>query len=230
VNYRDVSGNPVARVERDMAAVVDKPYDRIRVEHVTEHRRLFRRVALDLGSSAAARLPTDERVARFRIGADPQLAALYYQFGRYLLISSSRPGTEPANLQGIWNEDPNPSWDSKYTVNINLPMNYWPADVGNLPETFEPLLKLVQEVAEAGRPVARKHWGARGWVLHQNTDLWRATAPMDGPSWGAWPVGGLAGGRSLARHAVVGPLPVLRRRAVPAGRLFHHERIGGVPA
>jgi alpha-L-fucosidase 2 len=110
VNYRDVSGNPVARVERDMAAVVDKPYDRIRVEHVTEHRRLFRRVALDLGSSAAARLPTDERVARFRIGADPQLAALYYQFGRYLLISSSRPGTEPANLQGIWNEDPNPSW------------------------------------------------------------------------------------------------------------------------
>jgi alpha-L-fucosidase 2 len=95
-----------------------------------------------------------------------------------------------ANLQGIWNEDPNPSWDSKYTVNINLPMNYWPADVGNLPETFEPLLKLVREVAEAGRPVARKHWGARGWVLHQNTDLWRATAPMDGPSWGAWPVGG----------------------------------------
>jgi alpha-L-fucosidase 2 len=107
-----------------------------------------------------------------------------------LLIASSRPGTEPANLQGIWNDNSNPWWDSKYTVNINLPMNYWPAESGNLAELVGPLEKLVGEVAEAGTETAREHWGARGWVLHQNTDLWRATAPMDGPSWGAWPVGG----------------------------------------
>ncbi|HEX4935049.1 MAG TPA: hypothetical protein VFV33_17815, partial [Gemmatimonadaceae bacterium] len=121
---------------------------------------------------------------------DPALAALYYQFGRYLLIASSRPGTQPANLQGIWNDNPNPWWDAKYTVNINLPMNYWPAETGNLAELVEPLQRLIGEVAQAGVATAREHWGARGWVLHQNTDLWRATAPMDGPSWGAWPVGG----------------------------------------
>jgi alpha-L-fucosidase 2 len=203
-NYKDVSGNPAARVEGALEGVLDKPYEQMRRDHIAEHRRLFHRVAIDLGTSAAARLPTDERVRRFREEGeaggidrealkrdpDPQLAALYYQFGRYLLISSSRPGTEAANLQGIWNQDSNPSWDSKYTVNINLPMNYWPAEIGNLPELTEPLFDLVSEAAEAGRSVAERHWGARGWVLHQNTDLWRATAPMDGPSWGAWPVGG----------------------------------------
>ena len=106
------------------------------------------------------------------------------------MIASSRPGTEPANLQGIWNDNSNPWWDAKYTVNINLPMNYWPAETGNLAELVGPLEKLVREVAEAGTRTAREHWGARGWVLHQNTDLWRSTTPMDGPSWGAWPVGG----------------------------------------
>jgi alpha-L-fucosidase 2 len=106
------------------------------------------------------------------------------------LIASSRPGTEAANLQGIWNDNANPWWDSKYTININLPMNYWPAESANLSELTEPLTRLIREVSEAGRSVAKEHWGARGWVVHQNTDLWRATAPMDGPSWGAWPVGG----------------------------------------
>jgi alpha-L-fucosidase 2 len=218
-SYKDVSGDPAARVEGALEAALDKPYQQMREEHIVEHRRLFRRVAIDLGTSAAASLPTDERVRRFRRDgeaggidaealrqdADPQLAALYYQFGRYLLISSSRPGTEAANLQGIWNQDSNPWWDSKYTVNINLPMNYWPAEVGNLPELTEPLFDLVEEASEAGRSVAERHWGARGWVLHQNTDLWRATAPMDGPSWGAWPVGGAWLLYNLWEHYVFEP-------------------------
>jgi alpha-L-fucosidase 2 len=145
---------------------------------------------MQIGSESLADIATDERIKRFADNSDPGLAALYYQFGRYLLIASSRPGTEAANLQGIWNDMANPWWDSKYTVNINLPMNYWPAETANLSELTNPLTRLTKEVSEAGASVAKEHWGARGWVLHQNTDIWRATAPMDGPSWGAWPVGG----------------------------------------
>lgn len=121
---------------------------------------------------------------------DPALAGLVLQFGRYLLISSSRPGTQPANLQGLWNDKMNPSWDSKYTTNINTEMNYWPAEVGNLAECAEPLFRLVRELADQGAGVAREHYGARGWVFHQNTDLWRVAAPMDGASWGAFTTGG----------------------------------------
>jgi len=188
VDYKQVDGDPAARVAAVLSAVRDKPYPRLLADHLDAHRALFRRVSLDLGR--APDRPIDERLQALAEQPDPHLAALYYQFGRYLLISSSRPGTQPANLQGIWNEDANPWWDSKYTVNINLPMNYWPAEAGNLPETVRPLLQLVREVAVTGQEVARKHYGARGWVLHQNTDLWRAAAPMDGPSWGTWPVGG----------------------------------------
>lgn len=192
VNYHDVSGNPAARVGRVLALAGARRYEEIRQAHVTEHQRWFRRVAMHLGAAlpAADTLPTDLRIKRFATAPDPGLLALYYQFGRYLLIASSRPGTEAANLQGIWNDNSNPWWDSKYTVNINLPMNYWPAETGNLAELVGPLEKLVDEVAEVGTRTAREHWGARGWVLHQNTDLWRSTTPMDGPSWGAWPVGG----------------------------------------
>lgn len=191
VNYRDVSADPAARVHAVLAAVGDRPWAAMRADHVREHRSWFNRVELNLGPpTTASTLPTDERIEQFATHPDPGLAALYYQFGRYLLIASSRPGTEPANLQGIWNDSSNPPWDSKYTVNINLPMNYWPAETGNLPEMVEPLERFAHEVAEAGAATAREHWGARGWVLHQNTDLWRSTTPMDGPSWGAWPVGG----------------------------------------
>jgi alpha-L-fucosidase 2 len=192
VNYHDVSGDPAARVARVLAQVAARSYEELRQAHEAEHQQWFHRVALRLGSSLpeADTLPTDLRIKRFAAAPDPGLLALYYQFGRYLLIASSRPGTQAANLQGIWNEDSNPWWDSKYTVNINLPMTYWPAESGNLAELVGPLEQLVSEVAEVGTRTAREHWGARGWVLHQNTDLWRSTTPMDGPSWGAWPVGG----------------------------------------
>jgi alpha-L-fucosidase 2 len=122
--------------------------------------------------------------------ADPQMAALSYQFGRYLLISSSRPGTQPTNLQGIWNQDMNPSWDSKYTTNINTEMNYWPAEAANLSELTQPLFKMIEELTDQGAEVAKEHYGADGWVFHQNTDLWRVAAPMDGPTWGTFTVGG----------------------------------------
>ncbi|MEO8480037.1 MAG: glycoside hydrolase family 95 protein [Gemmatimonadota bacterium] len=192
VNYHDVSADPATRV----AAVLDRAltinYPELLASHEMEHHGWMRRVSLQLGEGlpAADTLPTDLRIARYATQPDPGLAALAYQFGRYLLIASSRPGTEPANLQGIWNDKSDPPWDAKYTVNINLPMNYWPAETGNLAELVGPLEKLVGEVAEAGTETAREYWGARGWVLHQNTDLWRSTTPMDGPSWGAWPVGG----------------------------------------
>lgn len=192
VDYRDVSGDPAQRVVTTLARAAARGHAELREDHRREHAGWFDRVSLRLGESLpeADTLPTDLRIARHATKPDPGLAALYYQFGRYLLIASSRPGTEPANLQGIWNDNSNPWWDSKYTININLPMNYWPAETGNLAELVGPLEKLVREVAEAGTRTAREHWGASGWVLHQNTDLWRSTTPMDGPSWGTWPVGG----------------------------------------
>ena len=192
VNYTDVSGNAAERVRVVLDHARARDYGALKRDHVAEHARWFDRVQLTLDGTPpeVLGLPTDERVKRFATAADPQLASLYYQFGRYLLIASSRPGTEAANLQGIWNDNPNPWWDAKYTININLPMNYWPAESGNLPEMVGPLTALVRELAVRGEETAREHWGARGWVVHQNTDLWRATAPMDGPSWGAWPVGG----------------------------------------
>jgi alpha-L-fucosidase 2 len=189
VSYKDVSGDPEKRVDEALRAAAGKTFDALREAHVAEHRRLFRRVRMRLGPEETS-LPTDERLKRFDGTNDPDLAALVFQFGRYLLITSSRPGTQPANLQGIWNPDANPMWDSKYTTNINLEMNYWPAEVANLSETAEPLFRLIRESSDQGAAVAREHYGARGWVLHQNTDLWRVAAPMDGPSWGAFTTAG----------------------------------------
>jgi alpha-L-fucosidase 2 len=188
--YDDVSGDPAAATRRAIAAAAARPLDAIRADHVAEHRRLFRRVTLDLGGVPPADLPTDERIRNFAGAADPQLAALYAQYGRYLLIASSRPGTQPANLQGIWNDSTNPPWASNYTTNINTQMNYWPAEVANLAECAEPLFTMIAELAETGARTARTHYGARGWVLHHNSDLWRNTAPVDGPRSGMWPTGG----------------------------------------
>jgi alpha-L-fucosidase 2 len=190
VTYKDVSGDPAARVAAALAGAAGRPFETLLEAHVREHRRLFRRVEIKLPSGPASDLPTAERIKAFDGTNDPALAGLVLQFGRYLLISSSRPGTQPANLQGIWNDKMNPPWDSKYTTNINTEMNYWPAEVGNLAECAEPLFRMVRELTDQGSDVAREHYGARGWVFHQNTDIWRVAAPMDGPSWGAFTTGG----------------------------------------
>jgi alpha-L-fucosidase 2 len=190
VNYKDVSGDPHQRVEAVLKKIEGKSFDDIRQDHLREHQRLFGRVSINLGSTAESFLPTDDRLKKFDGENDPNLAALCFQFGRYLLISSSRPGTQPANLQGIWNQYMNPPWDSKYTTNINLEMNYWPAEVANLSECTEPLFRMIKELTDQGSEVAREHYGARGWVFHQNTDQWRVAAPMDGPDWGTFTTGG----------------------------------------
>ena len=190
VSYKDLSADPNARVESIMNAAAGKLFDSLRTAHLKEHQRLFRRVDMHLPAMANSQLPTDERLKAFNGSNDPALAVLLFQFGRYLLISSSRPGTQPANLQGIWNKDMNPPWDSKYTTNINTQMNYWPAEVGNLSECTEPLFKMINDLTDQGSEVAREHYGAHGWVHHQNTDLWRVAAPMDGPSWGTFTTGG----------------------------------------
>ena len=189
-SFKDVGGDPEAQTRRELAAAGAKSFDALLEAHVAEHRRLFRRVSLDLGTSAAAARSTDERIRDFAKGGDPQLAVLYFQFGRYLLISSSRPGTQPANLQGDWNDQMKPPWESKYTININTEMNYWPAESTNLSELVEPLARLVLDLVETGARTAKVHYGARGWVAHHNTDLWRASAPIDGPASGMWPTGG----------------------------------------
>jgi alpha-L-fucosidase 2 len=188
--YEDVSGDPAANVSESLDRASRKAVDALRDAHVCDYRRLFERVTFDVGTSPASTLPTDQRVDGFADGGDPGLAALYFQYGRYLLISSSRPGSQPANLQGIWNESLSPPWGSKYTININTEMNYWPALSTNLEETMDPLTALVQDLAVTGARTARTMYGARGWVAHHNTDLWRATAPIDGPQWGLWPTGG----------------------------------------
>ena len=189
-NYQDVSGDPEAVVKGQIAAAAKKKFDKLLAAHTKEHQRLFRRVALDVGTSDAMKLPTDERIKGFRNGQDPQFASLYFQFGRYLLISSSRPGGQPANLQGLWNQSMNPPWQSKYTININTEMNYWPAEECNLGECVEPLIAMVKDLSRTGARTAQEMDGARGWVAHHNTDLWRATGPIDFADSGMWPSGG----------------------------------------
>jgi len=190
VNYKDVGGDAAGRVKAYLSKALKKPYEQLRLEHVADYQRLSKRVELNVGRSDAMKKPTVERIRDFEKGDDPQFVELLFQYGRYLLISSSRRGSQPANLQGLWNESMNPPWDSKYTVNINTEMNYWPAEVCNLSECHEPLLRMVTELVEPGSRTAKVHYGARGWVCHHNTDLWRATAPIDGPKWGMWPTGG----------------------------------------
>ncbi|MGA2053355.1 MAG: glycoside hydrolase family 95 protein, partial [Opitutales bacterium] len=190
IDWHDLTADPVARAKQYLARAAPKSYAELRTAHVADFQNLFGRVSLDVGTSPSALLPTDERVLHFAEGRDPQLAALHFQFGRYLLISSSRPGGQPANLQGIWNNLTKPPWDSKYTVNINLEMNYWPAETTNLSECAEPLFQLLQELSVSGARTAQVMYAARGWVLHHNTDLWRATAPVDYPNTGMWPTGG----------------------------------------
>jgi alpha-L-fucosidase 2 len=187
--FDDVSGDPEAACRATLDRAAGRSFEAIRADAIAAHQRLFHRVRLDLGRTASADQPTDERI-RAGAAGDPALVKLYFDYGRYLLIASSQRGGQPANLQGIWNEAADPPWQSKYTVNINTQMNYWPTDVTALPECVAPLVEMVRDLAVSGARTARKMYGARGWVCHHNTDLWRATAPIDGAQWGLWPMGG----------------------------------------
>ena len=215
VNHQDTSGDPVAAVRRRTTAAARKPFARLRADHVQAHRALFRRLHIDLGGAEAGARPTDARIAGVPRQADAALAALYVQYARYLLLSCSRPGSQPANLQGLWNEVLHPPWEGKYTININTEMNYWPAGPANLGECVEPLLKMVEDLAVTGARTARDSYGARGWMAHHNTDLWRATAPIDGPLWGMWPTGGAWLCTTLWEYWRYQPSPALLRRLAP---------------
>ena len=190
VRYDDVSGTPDETTRTQLDAAAAKSFDTLRSAHVADHRHLFDRVHLDLGSTEFAERSTEIRVDRFATQSDPALAALYFQFGRYLLIASSRPGSQPANLQGIWNDLLDPPWSSKWTLNINAEMNYWPAEMTNLPELVEPLERMIRDLSQTGARTARGMYDAPGWMVHHNTDLWRQTSPIDGARFGIWPMGG----------------------------------------
>ena len=195
VDYKDISGDEVAQSRQRLHEAVAQGYEQLKRQHLDRYHQYYDRVRIDLGADHYAALPTSKRIEQFAATVkagkpDNHLVATYFQFGRYLLISSSQPGdTNPANLQGIWNEKMLPSWDSKYTTNINLEMNYWPSEVCNLTEMNGPLFRLIREISETGRQTAREMYGAEGWVLHHNTDQWRITGPVDHAATGLWPTG-----------------------------------------
>jgi alpha-L-fucosidase 2 len=195
-NYKDISGDEEKRAADYLNKAYPKAYATILAGHIAAYQKYFNRVKLDLGVTPAANLPTDERLKNFSNTNDPHMVSLYYQFGRYLLISSSQPGGQPANLQGIWNNRLNPPWDSKYTININTEMNYWPAERTNLAELHQPLLEMVKELSITGQETARTMYGTRGWMAHHNTDIWRMNGAIDGAFWGMW----TAGGAWLTQH------------------------------
>ena len=190
VKYNDISGDPSAICQENLTALSSKnPQDFIQ-RHLDDYRSLFNRVDINLGTTEAMLQMTDDRVINFNNGNDPHLAALLFQYGRYLMIASSRPGGQPANLQGLWNDKLQPPWESKYTTNINAEMNYWPAEPLNLSECHEPFFDLIKDCSESGSIIAREHYGADGWVVHHNTDIWRGAAPINHSNHGIWVTGG----------------------------------------
>ena len=215
-SFSDISGDPVAATFEVLDQLQDKSFADIQSRHTEDYRDLFDRMSIDLGTSERADLNTYERLRHTNKSDDPALAALLVQYGRYLLISSSRAGSQPANLQGIWNDQLRPRWGSKYTTNINVEMNYWPAEVANLSGTAEPLFDLIDDLVISGRKTAKTHYDARGWVLHHNTDLWRASAPVNNSNHGIWPVGGAWLCQHLWEHFLyTGDKVFLRERAYP---------------
>lgn len=186
-DYKDISGDPVSRAEAYLTQAKKKSYKRLRADHIAAYRPWIERVSLDLGVNAQAAKTTDARVREFATHFDPQLVSLYFQFGRYLLICSSQPGGQAATLQGIWNHQTFPAWDSKYTININTEMNYWPAEATNLSELHGPLIDLIRDLSVTGRQAASGMYGARGWTAHHNTDIWRISGMVDTPLSGMWP-------------------------------------------
>ena len=189
VNYHDISGNPVKKNNETLDGLKGKPYKQLLANHIKKYQEQYNRVSLTLAKTSGSSLPTDERLGSFD-GTDLDMVSLMMQYGRYLLISSSQPGGQPANLQGVWNDKMNAPWDSKYTININAEMNYWPALVGNLAETQDPLFEMTRELSETGAKTAKDMYGCKGWVAHHNTDLWRIAGPVDGTPWGMFPTGG----------------------------------------
>ena len=217
-NFKDISANPAERVKTQLTALSKRNYISILNGHMTDHRRLFRRVSLDLGHTSRADLPTNERLHQVSTNGpegDPDFVSLYFQFGRYLLIATSRAGSQPPNLQGNWNDNMNPPWGSKMTTNINLEMNYWPVEVTNLEELNVPLFDLISDLVITGRHVAKAHYNASGWVFHHNADLWRASGPDDG-IWGFAPVCGAWLVHHMWEHYLFnGDKEFLRNRVYP---------------
>ncbi|AUP81195.1 glycoside hydrolase family 95 protein [Flavivirga eckloniae] len=196
VNFKDISGNPAQLCENYLKGLNGKSYKELKNNHIKDFQKLFNRVELELGTSEISNRPTNERLISFEQDEDPSLVSLLFQYGRYLLISSSRAGTQPANLQGIWNDQLNPSWDSKYTLNINAEMNYWLAEITNLSELTSPMIQMVEDLAVSGQNVAKEHYNLDGWVAHHNTDLWRGAAPINNSNHGIW----VTGGAWLCKH------------------------------
>jgi alpha-L-fucosidase 2 len=235
INYQDISGDEVKLASDYLQKAKANNFNRSKEAHVAHYRQFLDRTTLYLGKDMYADVPTDLRIQRFKETNDSHLVATYFLFGRYLLISSSQPGGQPANLQGIWNDALFPSWDSKYTTNINLEMNYWPAEVTNLQELNEPLFRLIKEVAETGRETAKIMYGVDGWVLHHNTDIWRITGPVDRAASGMWPSGGAWLCRHLWEHFLyTGDLdflreayPILKGAALFFDQIMVHEPENG---
>ena len=190
VNYHNISGNPVKKNNERLALAFAKPYKQLLKSHLQKYQEQYNRVSLTLPKSENSTLQTDKRLAAFADGKDMDMVSLMMQYGRYLLISSSQPGGQPANLQGIWNAQVNAPWDAKYTININAEMNYWPALVGNIAETQQPLFSMIRDLSETGATTAQEMYGCKGWVAHHNTDLFRVSGPIDGTTWGMFPTGG----------------------------------------
>ena len=191
VNYNDISGDAEKRNKQTLASLNGKSYKQLLADHIKKYQEQYNRVSLTLPKSDNSTLETDKRVLAFeKVQSDLDMVSLMMQYGRYLLISSSQPGGQAANLQGVWNDKMNAPWDSKYTININAEMNYWPALVGNLAETQEPFFSMIRDLSETGAKTAKEMYGCRGWVAHHNTDIWRIAGPVDGTPWGMFPTGG----------------------------------------
>ena len=216
INYKDISGEPHAKCEEILNSTQTLSYNKLKQRHIDDYQELFNRVSIDLGQSNSVENETDQRVLDFVNNDDPQLVSLLFQYGRYLLISCSRPGSQAANLQGVWNDKMQPPWECKYTTNINAEMNYWPAEMTNLSECHEPFFDMIQECSEAGSLTAKTFYDCPGWVLHHNTDGWRGTAPINASNHGIWPTGGAWLCQHLWWHyEYTGDTKFLRDRAYP---------------
>lgn len=225
IDYQDISGDPANKCEEALKGISTKTYDAIKSVHVADYQSLFERLSLDLGRSELSKRPTDERIQSFAEDNDPDLVTLLYQYGRYLLISSSRKGTQAANLQGIWNDKLVPPWDSKYTININTEMNYWLAEMTNLSECADPLIEMISDLSKTGVKVAKDHYDMNGWVAHHNTDIWRGAAPINNANHGIWVSGGAWLSQNLWwRYQYTGDKKYLEEEAYPvlkeAARFF----------